>query len=664
MNTVLEFFSSPWTQALGWTLLHSLWQGLAIFSLVALLLRFIPSRKSSLRYSIAAVAMLLMLTTSIVTFTWLSSNSGTSHNGSGTVYWIYTASIAQSQTAHDSGMLNVFTQAVQSNMPFIITLWFAGSLLFSLRLLGSWWYIMKLKSNSIPLDNEWSECVSRLARQLNIRRLVTLARSAQVNAPVVIGYIRPVILIPVGMFSGLSTAQIEAIFIHELTHIRRHDYLINIIQSFIEAIFFFNPFVWIVSAILRREREHCCDDTVIAQQGNARAYAYALAHLEEVRIAKTTLALSLAGNKNELLNRIKRIMEKSVKNHSGRERIIPAVLLVVGLMCASWLTISNRTGNGDAYIRQNDNETLVAQDTTIKKKKKSATYSRSRVTTIGPDGEPREEVKEEFEGDEELRPLMAVPDADMDMDIHIAIPPMPDVEAMLSPLADVDIALAPMAPLADMDLALAPMGPLADMNIMIDTIPGAFHWRSRGDWEAFEKEFEQKFKESFGDFYKEHQKELEKMFQDIETSFKDNHDEVWASRMEDVARRQADIAERQADIALRNAEKHEKNARRLSEDHMRRMEDEMRRLDRNMVELDRNMKAMEENMKKFEAELKEQLVRDGYLEKNEKITNMSWSEDGPIEINGKEIKKSDEKKYKELHKKYFKDSHGNFRYEE
>jgi beta-lactamase regulating signal transducer with metallopeptidase domain len=204
--------------------------------------------------------------------------------------------------------------------------------------------------------------------------------------------------------SGLTTQQVEAIFIHELTHIKREDYLLNLIQSITEAIYFFNPFVWIISSIIRREREHCCDDAVIRSGGNAIAYVRALAHLEEHRMTQTTLALSAIGTKNQLLNRIKRIMEKSVAKNSIRERLIPAMLLIIGIVCASWVTISTK----DKVQSSHNLSNLVESDTTIKKKNmRSATYSRKRVVSTSPDGTPHEEIAEDFAGDEELRSMVA-----------------------------------------------------------------------------------------------------------------------------------------------------------------------------------------------------------------------------------------------------------------
>ena len=163
--------------------------------------------------------------------------------------------------------------------------------------------------------------------------------------------------------------------------------------------------MWIISGIIRREREHCCDDAVIKVHGNALAYAQALATLEEARLSRTGLALSFADNKKQLLNRIKRIMEKSVQSYSGRERIIPAILLITGLICASWLTIQKKESERD-QVKQSDvvKEIPVSADTTIKIEM-SGRYYKKTVTTVDKDGKPHEEVTEGYDGDEEVRPL-------------------------------------------------------------------------------------------------------------------------------------------------------------------------------------------------------------------------------------------------------------------
>jgi beta-lactamase regulating signal transducer with metallopeptidase domain len=185
-----------------------------------------------------------------------------------------------------------------------------------MRLFGGWLKVQRLRASAIPVEEQWNERLRILARKLKVNQLVLLAESAMTEAPVVIGYFKPMILIPLGMLGGLSTEQLESIITHELIHIRRRDYLVNLLQSVLEILFFFNPFVWVISGIIRREREHCCDDAVIALHGNPLAYAHALTALEEAKLSRAGIALSLAEDKNQLLNRIKRIMEKSVRTYS------------------------------------------------------------------------------------------------------------------------------------------------------------------------------------------------------------------------------------------------------------------------------------------------------------------------------------------------------------
>src|SRR5207248_10168500 len=133
-----------------------------------------------------------------------------------------------------------------------------------------------------------------------------LLESALAEVPVVMGHLRPVILMPVGLFAGLSVDQVEAILLHELAHIRRHDYPINLLQIFVEGLAFYHPAVWWISGVIRAERENCCDDLVVATTGDAHEYAVALAALEQNRWA--TRETALAANGGTLVKRIRRML--------------------------------------------------------------------------------------------------------------------------------------------------------------------------------------------------------------------------------------------------------------------------------------------------------------------------------------------------------------------
>jgi beta-lactamase regulating signal transducer with metallopeptidase domain len=330
MNVFEDLLSSPWAQTLGWTLLHSVWQSTLVTMAALLVLRFIPSRYSTLRYLLATAGLASILLLSIGTFFYI--NSGITPVLEETIVRFYQKTEGEVKSADHlsfSALAGEVNQFVESNIGAIVLCWSIGALLSSLRIFGGWWYIKRLRREAVLLEGKWNSQVQLLATSLHIHKFIPLAESSFIHTPIVIGHLRPMILFPLGICSGLTVEQIESIIIHELVHIKRNDYLVNIIQSFMEAIYFFNPFVWIISSIIRQEREHCCDDAVVKVYGDPLVYVQALATLEETRFSKSGLALSFAQDKNQLLNRIKRIMEKSVKSYSGRERAIPVALLIV-----------------------------------------------------------------------------------------------------------------------------------------------------------------------------------------------------------------------------------------------------------------------------------------------------------------------------------------------
>lgn len=675
MNVSAEFF--PWTQTIGWTLIHSLWQGLIVCALIILLIKWIPTRYSGMRYGIACTGLGFILLFSLSTLLYLNATDSEQSAGDHTIVYY---SLKESQKMQDTsfslvGLTDEVRAAIQPNMDFILLLWCVGTLIFTLRMVSGWWYISRLQTEALPLQDEWSELLQKLADQLNIKRVVTLAQSSRIHAPLVIGFLKPIVLIPSGMVAGLSTEQIETIFIHELAHIRRHDYIINLLQTFIEALFFFNPFVWILSGIIRREREYCCDDAVL-MKGSPLAYARALAQLEEERLSKAMFALSLAENKNQLLNRIKRIMEKSAKNYSGKDRLVPALLLIVGLICASWLTI--RTDR-PATVRVNEpTGTVLASDTIIKKLDK-ARRSKTTIITYDETGTPHENVIEEYEGDG---------DFDMsDFPSMPAFPAMPEFPSMASFPGMPAMAPVPgVSPVPDIAFNMPPVPampavPAAEPfefsygSFDLDTIPGGFHFRSGENWEEFSKAFEEKFKEQFGDFYKTHEKDFEKMMKELEKNFEADftaheirfQDQEWARTSQEMAKINEEIARsqqlahaevsedhRHAEELRKEAIEHQQELNHHMKESMEKRSEERRALAEDMKAREQEMRITENKMKAFQKDLKELLTKDGYLEKNEEIRNINWDDDGEIEINGKKIKESDRRKYNDLHDRHFK----------
>jgi GWxTD domain-containing protein len=170
----------------------------------------------------------------------------------------------------------------------------------------------------------WQQRLTRLSAQLRVSRPVLLLESCLADTPLVMGHFRPLILMPVGLFTGLSAEQVESILLHELAHLRRHDFLVNALQNLVEALLFYNPAVWWISRVIRAEREKCCDDVVVAMSGDAHVYASALAALEQNRWSGQEPAVAAKGG--SLMKRIRRLLYPS-----GPDSAWPPVL-ALGLL--------------------------------------------------------------------------------------------------------------------------------------------------------------------------------------------------------------------------------------------------------------------------------------------------------------------------------------------
>jgi bla regulator protein blaR1 len=632
MEAASLFTTSTYTEAIAFTLLHSLWQSLLALLLAKGVLMFVPSRRADIKYAVNGIALVLFFCSTVFTFFLISAKTGTEAIAPFTLSLEMTQSSVPPMTEWSA----ILSQQLQHFANYIIAGWALGTLIFLLRLTGSWVYVYRLCSKALVVHSPLQAKLHSLKAKLKINWDVTLLESPSISIPVVIGIIKPVIVIPIGLASGLSNEQIETIFIHELVHIKRHDYIINLLQTIIEAVFFFNPFMWILSDSMRTEREHICDDAVVSNGGDTKAYVYALAALEEARVENHGLALSILGNKNELLKRIQRLMEKSAKNYSTREKIVPVVLLITGLMCASWFSI-NKSADSQSYTTA-DQQTFAA-DTTIKKKNKNRNSKTLEVPPPTIEAIPADEA-EPAEPMEEL-------------DIYVGdfpMVPMPEI--------GIDMDLMPVMEMPSIEM---------DMMLELDSLPSG---RFNRNWDEFEKEFEERFKEKFGDFYKKHQGEFQKMMEEFEGRYNDRftqwspEHEVEALAHAQVAREHAQHARRQHELSMVEQERHMKemdeNMQRWERDHA----DHMKVVEEDMRKVDAEMKEMEKNMHAFEIELKKELVKDGYLKADEEVKTINWDGENEMRVNGKKIKDSDSRKYSELQEKFLKKQNVNIKHSE
>jgi len=288
--------------AIGWTLIYSLWQaGIAAIVLAALLG---VVRSSSARYALGCAALLAVVAAFGATLVHFVPQ----HRTGAPARFAYRtlgdpiefATPAQTATG---------PIALQKALPWITPLWLIGVAIFNLRHLANWFATRRMRTRGVCSAPEvWRDRLDRTRARLGLSKPVALLESCLVQVPVVIGQIRPLILLPVGLLAGLPVEQIELILMHELAHIRRYDYGVNMLQTFIEGVMFYNPAVWWVSRVIRTERENCCDDLVVAASQNAHAYAAALAALEETRSARSELAIAATGG--NLVKRIRRLLRQ------------------------------------------------------------------------------------------------------------------------------------------------------------------------------------------------------------------------------------------------------------------------------------------------------------------------------------------------------------------
>lgn len=313
VDTLENLVHTPLAKALGWTLFHSLWQGAAVAILLLCVLAI--ARSARARYAAACLAMLAIALGSAFTFTRVMPQK----RGLGTSV---IRTIPGAPVAAETRFARDLTRTDPADVvPWLTPFWIAGVIVFQLRALASWTSARRLRTRGTCLaPDEWQIALARLQAKLRLSKTVALLESAVAEVPVVIGWLRPVILVPIGMFAGMSPGQVEALLMHELAHVRRHDYLVNLLQTAVEGFLFYHPAVWWISSVIRTERENCCDDLVVATNGNAPDYAAALTSLEETRHRANEAVVASTGG--SLMKRIRRLL---YPRESPRAVLAPAV---------------------------------------------------------------------------------------------------------------------------------------------------------------------------------------------------------------------------------------------------------------------------------------------------------------------------------------------------
>ncbi len=293
------------TDALAPALVHFLWQGAAIAIVLGLAGPLLRRVRPQARYLMLCGALGLMAAAPTITFLIKSAHPPAGSEAAPAVAAAFPTTPLGAP---------VETDPSRPWRPWVVSVWLAGVAVLAARALGGWLAARRLTHRQTsPAAAALQQAARRFARALDLRRPVRLLTSAIVKVPVVVGWLRPVVLLPIGAVTSLTPAQIEMLIAHELAHVRRYDVLVNFLQTAVETLLFYHPAVWWVSGQIRAEREHCCDDLAVGVCGDVRAYAGALASLESFRAEAPALAVPASGG--SLLSRIQRL--------AGRERIRP-----------------------------------------------------------------------------------------------------------------------------------------------------------------------------------------------------------------------------------------------------------------------------------------------------------------------------------------------------
>jgi beta-lactamase regulating signal transducer with metallopeptidase domain len=372
---------------LGWALVHSLWQFAAIAFFALALEHALRRRTAALRYGVLLLALVVMAASPAVTWFFLPLevpppvevvteplvHATPPANAAGTGFDRIARAAepppsdpdlaapitpaSQSPAARIGSWRSWAAEGVRPWLAEIVCLWIAGVAAFSFRPLLSWRTVRRLRTigvSSVPASVQRS--LERTAARLRLRKGVQVFESTLVNAPLMLGYLRPIVLLPVNMAAGLPVSQLEGILAHELAHIRRHDYLINLVQTLFETVFFYHPAMWWLSARIRRERENCCDDLAAEALGSRVEYGRALLALQELRGASTTLALG--ARSGSFLQRIRRLFEREPAEPAlGVGSVVGLGLFATAILLASvWVeTLGDQPsprGPGDAAPRK------------------------------------------------------------------------------------------------------------------------------------------------------------------------------------------------------------------------------------------------------------------------------------------------------------------------
>jgi len=439
--------------AIGWTLLHSLWQITILGVVIWIVLRFISKDNANLRYTIGGISLGLIFIASLFTFTLYINNSS---NFSGKEFSadILLNILNKNETGSDS--LSWSSLKIEIYFPYLVNLWILGIGILSLHMLWNYIYSIKLRNHlTYPLNEGTQNIAINLVRKIGLNQKVLFKESGFVQVPSLIGYFKPVVLLPISMLCAIPENQIEMIIAHELAHVRRHDYLFQFIQSILEMLFFYHPIVWWLSSVVNTEREHVCDDLAVSVCGESLTLIKALNNMEVIRKKQTDLVLGFSGKKATILNRAQRIIRPKTNANPKLEKVLLSCLflfLFTGLFLFSNFAISensfivkpfySKMNILDSKSAQLNNKTFNRSEHSLnitecskkqKKKSKQENDNRNKVDSTKMQDERNSDISKSDLKKPEIPPIPSLPASPKKSEINPVEPaPSPSTDSISS----------------------------------------------------------------------------------------------------------------------------------------------------------------------------------------------------------------------------------------
>ena len=388
MKKLTDIINYNTSSALGWTLIHSIWQGFAILLVFGIL--YYIFKPSATRYRLGIGALTLQFVAAIATFFTIYQPASTStvlpNNQVFSNFFLTNTNLIF--TPKKLTLLQQIEFFLQNNLDVFVMIWLVGTTLLLFRLVVGFTHVQSLKVQQVhPISADIQALMNTLLEKTQMPATIKLLESARATVPMTIGWIKPVVLLPVGIASGLTINQLEAILAHELAHIKRYDYLVNIFQNFVEILFFFHPATWFISGKVRDERENCCDDFAVKICGDSLVLAKALTQVASFQ-QQPLLAMAFGAKRQTFMDRIKRIIginDSKPMSYGNWAAVLGMILVVaLGVVYAQKEVVKEESVISKSVIGKSVSETTI-------------TNQNSKTTLIVTDSTSLEEVEAEME---------------------------------------------------------------------------------------------------------------------------------------------------------------------------------------------------------------------------------------------------------------------------